>query len=322
MQLGALLPTHATGELLVDPDSVRSWARRAEEEGFAGLWALSHPVKPPIYNTGFIDPLVVLSHAAAVTDEIPLGTSILLLPLRNTSEVASSVLSLQHLSGRRFSLGVGAGNNPHEFDVAGIPMEERGPRLTEGIEVLQALFDGEASYDGRFHSFEGIRIDPTADDPPRLLSGGSSNVEDGEYHIPEPILERVVTVGGWIAPPSPLEKVEHDWNHIKEYARANGVDPDHIDRLELQYFHIVDDDDPDAVETEQREVFDEYYGSRGYDHAANSCLVGTIEEIKERLKGYERLGFDEVILGPAAHDDQDLSQQMDLVSDHLLPMFD
>ena len=321
MELGTLVPTHATGDLRISPKAVTSWAERAESNGFAGLWALSHPVKPPIYNTAFLDPLVSLSYAAAVTEEIPLGTSVLLLPLRRTSDVASCVLSLQHLANRRITLGVGAGNNPKEFDVAGVPIEERGPRLTEGIDVLKALFAGEASYNGRFHSFENVQVDPLLDERPRIFTGGSSNVEDDGYRLPEPILRRVLSADGWIAPPSPLEKVEHDWNRIAEYVEAHGSDPDEIVRVELQYFHLVDDDDPDVVEAEQRYVFDTYYGSRGFDHAADSCLVGTTEEILERLDGYDDLGFDQVILGPAANDPEQLSRQMDLVRDHLLPEF-
>lgn len=321
MNLGTLIPSHATGELLVSPDAVRSWAQRAEEEGFAGLWGLSHPVKPPIYNTAFLDPLIGLSHAAAVTDNIPLGTSVLLLPLRRTADVASCALTLQHLAGRRVTLGVGAGNNAKEFEVSNVSMRERGPRLTEGMDVLRELFEGEASFSGRFHDFEDVRIDPQLDESPRLFSGGSSNVKDGERYIPTPILDRVMKADGWIAPPSPLEKVEYDWNAIRNHAEENGRDPNEIERVELQYIHVVDDDDPDVVEAEQRKTFDRYYGARGYDHAAKSCLVGTIEDIQDRLHGYEDLGFDQVILGPAASDADELDRQMDLITEHLLPDF-
>lgn len=321
MDLGTLLPTHCTGDLLVPPKTIQSWARRAESNGFAGLWALSHPVKPPIYNTAFLDPLVALSHAAAVTDEIPLGTAVLLLPLRNTADVASGALSLQHLADRPVTLGVGSGNNPKEFEVAGVPMNERGPRLTEGIEVLAELFSGECSYDGRFHRFEDVRVDPTLAERPRIISGGSSNVEEGEYHFPTPILDRILDADGWISPPSPTEKLDHDWDCVRTHATDRGVDPDGIDRIGLQYIHLVDNDDPDTVKAEQRDVFDTYYGARGFGHAADSCLVGTTAEILERLEDYDRLGFEEVILGPATHDPGQLDQQMELMTEHLLPEF-
>jgi alkanesulfonate monooxygenase len=137
------------------------WVQRAEEEeGFAGLWGLSHPAKLSIYNTAFLDLIIGLSHAAAVTDSIPLGTSVLLLLLRQTADVASYAPTLQHLAGRRVTPGVGAGNNAKEFDVSNFSMRERGPRLTEGTDALRELFEEEASFSGRFHDFEDVRIDP------------------------------------------------------------------------------------------------------------------------------------------------------------------
>jgi hypothetical protein len=54
----------------------------------------------------------------------------------------------------------------------------------------------------------------------------------------------------WIAPPSPIEKVEYDCNTVRNHAEETGHDPSEIERIELQYIHVVDDDDPDVVEVE------------------------------------------------------------------------
>lgn len=320
MRLGTMLPTWCTGENLVPAEAIRSWARRAEDAGFAGLWAIDHLVEPPTYNTSVLDNVVALSHAAGVTDEIPLGTSILILPLRRTANVASRALSLQHLSGRPVTLGMGAGYVEKEFEAVGVPLRERGPRFTEGLEVLRALLSGEASCDGRFHSFEDVRIDPVADDPPRLLAGGDSNVRDGDRVMAEPVLRRILRADGWIAPPSTPEKVEREWELVREFAVEQGTDPDGIDRVLLQYTHLTGATTTEDAHAEQERVFRELYGpSRGFDHAAEHCLVGTVEEVVERLESYRDIGFDEVIVGPAAHDPDDLDRQMDLLRDEVLP---
>lgn len=321
MELGTLVPTHCTGELRVPSDTIRKWARDAEDAGFAGLWALSHPVEPPIYNTAVLDPLTVLSHVAGVTNEIPIGTSVLLLSMRRPANVVSVAASLQHLADRSVTLGVGAGNNPKEFEVTGVPMEERGPRLTEGIEIMNALFEGEASYQGRFTSFENVRVDPVLDDPPGILSGGTSKIVDDERQFPDPVLDRILLTDGWIISPTPPEQMATELELVREHAADEGVDPDSLRFVELQYTHVVDDD-PDAIEDEQSETFREFYGpNRGFEHARDNCLVGSIDEIREQLAAYEDLGIDEVIVGPAAHEPDSLDRQMELISERLLPQF-
>lgn len=321
MELGTLVPTHCTGELRVPSDTIREWAQKAEDAGFAGLWTLSHPVEPPIYNTAMLDPLMVLSHVAGVTEEIPIGTSILLLPMRRAANVVSMAASLRHLADRPVTLGVGAGNNPKEFEVTGVPMKERGPRLTEGIEILNALFEGEASYQGRFASFENVRVDPVLDDPPSILAGGTSKVVDGERRFPDPVLDRILETDGWIISPTPPEQMATELERVRDHAADEGVDPDTLRFVELQYTHVVDDD-PNVIEEEQAKTFREFYGpNRGFEHARENCLVGSIEEIREQLAAYEDLGVDEVIVGPAAHNPAALDRQMELISDRLLPQF-
>lgn len=317
MEIGTTIPTGCTGEHQVPPDAVRRWAERAERAEFAGLWVLDHLVKPQLYATSFLHPLNTLSHVAAVTDSIPLGTSILLLPVRGAPTTADAVLTLQYLADRDISLGVGAGLVPDEFEVTGVPIEERGPRLSEGIEVLQELFSGNGTFEGKFHSFEDITIDPVFESPPRILAGGSSiYTDDG---MPTPMLERIVTCEGWIAPPMEPTNAHEDWETISDYAEKTGVNPDTLDRIALAYVHIVDSDDRDTALEDQREAFTSFYSpERGFSYAREGCLTGTIEDIQDRLQGYKDAGFDQVIAGPVVNDPAALDEQMDLLIDHVL----
>lgn len=317
MDIGTTLPTGCTGDYRVAPEAVRRWASEADEAGFAGLWVIDHVVKPPTYVTSVLHPLTALAHAAAVTEAVPLGTSILLLPVRGPVNAADAALSLQYLAEREVTLGVGAGYVPEEFEVTGVPMSERGPRLSEGIDVLQALFSGEASFDGRFHSFEDVTLDPVLEDPPRILAGGSSIYADGE--MPEPMLDRIVDADGWIAPPMPPDKAAGDWETIRAHAETRGVDADDLDRVLLTYTHVVDTDDRARAHEEQAAAFEEFYSpDRGFEHAKGSCLVGTPADIDARLEAYADAGFDQVIAGPAAHEADDLADQMDLLVEHVL----
>jgi alkanesulfonate monooxygenase SsuD/methylene tetrahydromethanopterin reductase-like flavin-dependent oxidoreductase (luciferase family) len=317
MEIGTTLPTGCTGEYQVAPEAVRRWASDADEAGFAGLWSLDHIVKPGPYVTSVLQPLVALSHAAAVTDDIPLGTSILLLPVRGAANTADAALTLQYLGDREVTLGLGAGYVPDEFEVTGVPIEERGPRLSEGIEVLEELFSGNGSVDGRFHSFEDVTIDPIVEDPPRILAGGSSKYTDDG--MSEPMLDRIIDSDGWIAPPMDPEQAVEDWDAISAHAESKGGDPDSIDRVLLNYTHVVDTEDTERAHDEQRAVFSEFFSpQRGFDQATNNCLLGTPDDIQTRLEAYEDVGFDQVIAGPAAHTAEDLDTQMDRITEHVL----
>ena len=150
-------------------------ARLAEQLGFDGFWLPEHPTVTPF--GGFGDPLLVLSHLAATTRSIRLGTSILVLPYRSAVLVANQAATLDVLSGGRFTLGVGAGHDPAEFAALGIPRAERGARLDEGLEVITRLWTAQpVTFAGRFAELDGTVVGTAPSTPagPPLWIGGNS----------------------------------------------------------------------------------------------------------------------------------------------------
>lgn len=320
MNIGAQLPAYSTGDRRLSPEAIRQWARRAEDVGFTDLWAIDHLVKPHTYSSAVLDPIVALSHAAAVTDEIHLGTGVVILPLRRTGPAAKRVLTLQHLADRPVTLGVGAGYNHPEFEVAGVPREERGPRLSEGVEVLQNLFkEGSSSYGGRFHSFSNIDMDPEPSAPIRILSGGGSKKnEEGERDIIDPILRRILQTDGWVAQPTQPPKLREEIAIIKDYAKRHGEDPDDLQTAVVTYAHLVDGGD---IKAEQRAAFTDLFGAEGYERAKEHLLVGSIDDIIKQLEAYEDIGVDNVVIGPPSTDADDYDHQLNLFANEVLPSF-
>src|SRR5205823_1109354 len=158
-------------------------AQAAEAAGFESLWTVEHVVVPAGYqstypyaedgrmpgpeNLPIPDPLIWLSFVAAVTETIRLGTGILILPQRNPIVVAKEIATLDHLSGGRVELGVGAGWLEEEFDAIGVPFEDRGRRLDEHIEALRALWTGDpATFDGDLVQFGAVHSNPKPDQHP------------------------------------------------------------------------------------------------------------------------------------------------------------
>ena len=162
----------------------------------------------------WLDPLVTLSMASAVTDRVRLGTSVLVLPYRNPVNLAAEAAALDVLSDGRFVLGVGAGWMREEFDALGIDPTERGARTDEHIEVLRALWTQDpASFSGRFTSFDGIVLatTPRSEGGPPVWVGGNTDVA----------LRRAVRLGdGWHG----FEVYPEDMPGVRERLERAGAD--------------------------------------------------------------------------------------------------
>lgn len=163
--LGVILPNFGPGS---SPDGIREVALAAEEAGFDSIWTTEHfvvgPDAPEIYRRMY-DSLLTLAWLAAQTERIGLGTSILLLPLRDPFRLARETATLQELSGGRLTLGVGLGSQESEFELMRVPLRGRGRRADETLRLLRTLWAGE---------LDGAFAEPHPSPAPEIWVGGSS----------------------------------------------------------------------------------------------------------------------------------------------------
>jgi probable F420-dependent oxidoreductase len=151
-----------------NPDAIRRTAELAEELGFDSVWTTEHIVVGPeaVDPYGRVyDPLVTLGWVAGFTEQIGLGTSIVLVPLHHPIHLAKEVATLQELSGGRFRLGVGMGWHKDEYELMGIPFEGRGRRADDAIRLMRSLWSGDFR-DGTFEPRPSVQ--------PAIWVGGSS----------------------------------------------------------------------------------------------------------------------------------------------------
>src|ERR1700733_1208237 len=151
MQVGIHLP-HIGRK--ASPDAIRRAAMQAEELGFSDVWVSEHIIIPKDANyppsANFWAPVLTLTWAAACTQRVKLGTSVLVLPMRHPLPLAKELATLQNLSGGRFILGAGVGWLEAEFAALGVPFKERGRRMDEGIEMMRAVWsDDPVSFPSR-----------------------------------------------------------------------------------------------------------------------------------------------------------------------------
>jgi probable F420-dependent oxidoreductase len=146
-------------------------AQAAEAGGFEAIWTVEHVVVPSGYESKYPydasgkmaggaedfdlpDPLIWLAYVAAHTQRIKLATGILIVPQRNPVITAKELATIDHLSGGRMVLGVGAGWLAEEFAALNASFDDRGRRLDEYVAVMRALWaDDKASFDGEFFRF-------------------------------------------------------------------------------------------------------------------------------------------------------------------------
>ena len=113
---------------------------------------LSHPTVWP-------QPYPLIARLAPETGDMRIKTSVLLLPLLNAVEVAENVVTLDHLTHGRLTLGVAIGYREEELQVAGLTRQDRVPKLVESLDVMKQLWTGEeVTYHGKYVTVEAGRL--------------------------------------------------------------------------------------------------------------------------------------------------------------------
>ncbi len=153
-----------------DPTRVADFARGLEEAGWDGFSIWDHILVADGLEVA--DPWISLAAAAAATDRITLMTMVTPLPRRTPWKLARECVTLDHLSGGRFILGVGIGwPNEPEFTRFGGPLDlrTRADMLDEGLAILEGLWSGEPfSFHGTHYDLAEVHFMPQPVQQPRI----------------------------------------------------------------------------------------------------------------------------------------------------------
>jgi len=212
-------------------DELVEMVEQVDRCGFDSFWVGDH-VSMAI---PFLDPLQQIAQAAVVSRRLAFGVGVYLLPLRNFAPVAKQVSTLDLMTEGRLIFGVGVGGEfPQEYELCGIPREERGARLSDGIRVLKKLWTAEkVSHDSKFLKFEAVAMRPApwqAGGPP-IWCGGRA----------KPALRRAARIGdGWHSYAITSEMYRDGLAHIRETAEAEGRDLENFGTGHLLFARVSD----------------------------------------------------------------------------------
>ncbi len=293
-----------------DAKQTREWAQLVESSGYDSLWVTENVHSGP----EALEPMVVLSQYAAYTERITIGPAVVLLPLRNPVGFAHAVATVDHLSGGRFILGVGAGGNAEEgYKAYGVPLGERGKRCDETLEIMTGLWSGEpTSFDGKFSQFSDYALGarPFQRPYPPIWVGGEA----------PPVLRRAGRWGdGFIPAHTPPAETANMYRKIEGYRREWGRESREFTNGLYVYVNFGDSAES-ALEVAKATLLARYTYPVYHVHAGVNAILGSTEECLKVLKEYEAIGTTHVILDPVCAA-EDVPATVERVARELIPHF-
>jgi probable F420-dependent oxidoreductase len=302
VQFGAFLSMHPPAEQF-------ALARRCEALGLDSLWTGDHvSFHNPLYES-----LTLLASYASITSRIKLGTGVYLLALRRPTVVAKITSTLDALCGGRLIFGVGVGGeNPKEFEACGVPHRERGARVSEGIDVVRALWrDTPASFKGRFTQFEGVSIDPkpVQRPGPPIWIGGRSDAALG----------RAGRQGdGWISYVVQPERYAQSLAKIRRAADEAGRSLEGFVAGHLTFVTVGRD--YESAERAWVRILSNRYAQDFGPLARKYGVIGTPAQCAEQLDRFMQAGCRYFVMNPIG-DPADEAAQLETIASEIVPRF-
>lgn len=289
------------------PDTICSYAERAEAVGIDSIWLSDHIVS----RNPELEISCIMAMFAARTKKIKMGPSVLTLPARDPVQVAKTYATLDYLTGGsgRVIMAVGLGSDPRDCLACGIPPEERAKRMEEGVQVLRKLWAGpHVTHEGRFYQFTDVTIEPRpAKGSLDIWIGGKSDLA----------IKRTARYGdGWfpsfVTPEEFKVGMEKLMAYGEQYGRA--INPREAGVLILT--HVSDD------RARAQKVAQQFF--HGFPLPPESlparCAIGTAEECIEKIQSYVDVGCTKFVLWPVAPPDE-LIPQIERYGQEIIPHF-
>lgn len=285
-------------------DGVLALARRVEEVGFDSIWVGDHIS----FYIPLLESLTTLAFVAGVTERVRLGTAVYLVPLRHPTTTAKVTSTLDVLSNGRLTLGIGVGGEfPPEFEACGVPVNERGSRTNEGLQILRRLWsEDNVEHRGKHFSFGPVSLNPKPVQPggPRIVVGGRK----------APAFRRAGRLGdGYISHMCSAEMYRDNLTSIGEHA-AKAERSDIPFETSAFVFTILDDDYEAALDR-AAEMLGMIYNRPFRDAAKKYCLLGRPEDCLEQMQRFVDAGCRGFIFSPL----MDATQFVEQANRKILP---
>ncbi|HEY4608962.1 MAG TPA: LLM class F420-dependent oxidoreductase [Ilumatobacteraceae bacterium] len=268
---------------MAGPAAIIEVAKAADRLGYSSVWAMDRLLAPVAPRTPYpaspdgelpdeqrivLDPLGVLTLAAAVTERVRLGTGVLVAPWYAPALLARSLTTLDHISSGRLTVGLGLGWSVDEYEAVGVPQRRLGNHSEEILDVLEAIWTDEVvSYDGdRYHiASSTIMPKPVQNPRPPLLLAA---------YTPAGFDRIARRADGWMPAGLPVAAIAPMWATIRDLAAGHGREPD----------------DMQLVVRANVKIFDEPLGND------RPSYWGSMDQVAEDIEATRSTGAKEIVI--------------------------
>ncbi|TXS76654.1 LLM class F420-dependent oxidoreductase [Streptomyces sp. me109] len=303
LSYGIQLPVQSQSTLYAErweagagPAELVAVARAADRGGFAYVAVCDHVAVPrrlaEAMSTVWYDPVATLGFLAGVTGRVRLLSHVAVVGLRHPLVTAKQYATLDHLSGGRLILGVGAGHVREEFDAVGADFRHRGAVLDESIDALRAALgpDEFPEHHGKLYDFAGLGQRPRPAQPHvPLWVGGSS---------PAAVRRAALKADGWLPQGDPRERLPEQIATLRRLREEAGV------RAPLTVGAITEP---------------LYVGEPGWA-TGRRTLSGPPEVLAASLREYRAMGVDQIQVRFRSRGSGELVDQMDAFGAEVAPL--
>lgn len=277
-RIGLHLPTvdgFGTGRCDIGP-----MAKAADDAGFDSAWVGDHLT----FTSPVIEAFIAAATAAACSQRVSIGFSVLIAGLRQPAWLAKQLTSLQFVSGGRLHVGLGIGGEfASDWEAAGVPQKQRATRTDALLEVLPDLLAGKPAHLPQPWDLDVAPLTPGGEVPPLWIGGRK-----------DPALRRAVrNNAGWLGLWMDKPVLEERIRRLDEIAGEHGAARPRV-ALEV-LVHPTRNDDGEAS---MRRFMEQVYGLP-FERIARYTFGGSPESIAHRLIELVGAGVDELIINPA-----------------------
>lgn len=268
------------------PMPSRSFLKEAvieiEDLGLDSIWVSDHIIVPKTdkpWNRVF-ESITTLGFLASITESVNLGSSIILVPLRDPMVLAKQIATLDALSNGRIIVGVGVGWNKKEFELLGYDFEKRNTDIVKKVQIMRKMWANEYSQQG--YSCEPL---PTSKLGPPILIGGQSNAA----------LKRVIKFGdGWHPVGISAQQYASGIKQIEESSKK-----DFLRSLRINFA--------------ANQKIDSQY--KGADGSPRLRLVGNTDKIISKIQEYQQAGVYHMVCDIRADSEKQYFEQLKIVGE-------
>ena len=308
MRFGVALESFTPPGKTPSKEAIVEMARTAEKSGFDSVWAWDHLLLGSRKVFPVFDSLTLLCHVAAKTSRVKIGTSVLIMTLRNPLVLAKILSTLQILSDGRLLLGTATGLYEREFRAVGVDFKRRGKLFEEEfILVKRLLNDSDVNYKSGSVELEHATIEPRVPQYIPMFIGGYS----------DEVLERAGRLSdGWLSYYYRPDDYRNSWQKVLASAQRHGRNASDLHAIDIVPLSIAS-----SFDEGDRRARD--FTSRYMDLPKNtrctpeSAIKGTPRECVEQIKKFQDAGIQNLIFIPVDYD----PAQLELASKEILPAF-